>query len=68
MTTIVLNGQPRELARETSVAALLAELGLAGKGGVAVEVNAEVVPKSEHAAKALVDGDRVEVVTMFAGG
>jgi sulfur carrier protein len=65
---IVVNGQARDLPSGATVATLLRELGLAGRGGIAVEVNAEVIPKSEHAARALAEGDRIEVVTMIAGG
>lgn len=68
MAKILLNGQPRDLAPGATVAALLADLGLAGKGGLAVEVNAEVVPRSEHATTPLNEDDKVEVVTMMAGG
>ncbi len=67
MTRIFLNGEPREV-EAASVAALLAELGMAERGGVAVELNAEVVPRSQHAAQPLREGDRVEIVTMMAGG
>jgi len=64
---ILLNGQPRELAAGTSVAALLAELGLAA-GHVAVEVNLELVPRARHGEHELAEGDRVEVVTLVGGG
>ncbi len=68
VTRILLNGEARELATGATVAGLLAELGLGERGGVAVEVNAEVIPRSEHGATTLREGDRVEVVTMMAGG
>jgi sulfur carrier protein len=64
---IELNGQPKELTGATTVAALLASLGL-DKAPCAVEVNARLVRKSEHAAHPLADGDRVEVVTLVGGG
>jgi thiamine biosynthesis protein ThiS len=62
-----LNGQPRQLATGTSVAALLAELGLAASH-VAVEVNQELVPRASHISREFVDGDRLEVVTLVGGG
>ena len=68
MAKILLNGEPRELAPDATVGALLRDLGLAGRGGLAVEVNAEVIPRSEHATTPLREGDRVEVVGMMAGG
>ena len=64
---IVLNGEPRELPSGTSVAALLEQLGLVGEP-VAVERNAAVVRRGEHAATTLVDGDRLEIVTLVGGG
>jgi len=64
---IVINGQERALAAPVTVAALLDELGMAGKR-VAVEVNQEIVPRSRHAEFHLNDRDRVEVVFAIGGG
>ncbi len=64
---ISLNGSVREV-RAGTVAELLTELGLSGRGGLAVEKNSEVVPRSEHAETPLREGDAVEVVTMMQGG
>jgi sulfur carrier protein len=64
---IILNGEPRELAPDTTVAALLEHLGLAGRR-VAVEVNLDIVPRGEHARRVLAAGDRVEVVHAIGGG
>ncbi len=65
--TIQVNGKPREIANGTSVANLLEEMGVK-QPHVAVELNLEVVPRAEHAATALRDGDRLEVVTLVGGG
>ncbi|MFN2330892.1 MAG: sulfur carrier protein ThiS [Halomonas sp.] len=64
---IQLNGEARTLAPDFTVAALVESLGLAGRR-IAVEVNEEIVPRSEHASTRLVDGDRVEVVHAIGGG
>lgn len=64
---IELNGNPREIAPDTSVAALVLELGLR-PGIVAVDVNGKLVPRGEREGRKLADGDRVEVVTMVGGG
>ena len=64
---IVVNGQERALAAPVTVAALLDELGMAGKR-VAVEVNQEIVPRSRHMEFKLNDRDRVEVVFAIGGG
>jgi len=64
---IVLNGEPRALAAETSVAALLKELGIDPRK-VAVERNLEIVPKSTFETTVLGDGDRLEIVHFIGGG
>jgi len=64
---IMVNGQERALAAPVTVAALLDELGMAGKR-VAVEVNQEIVPRSRHLQFQLNDSDRVEVVFAIGGG
>jgi len=64
---VVINGQPRQLPDGTTVAAMIGELGLAGKP-VAVERNREVVPRAQHATTVLASGDRIEVVAFVGGG
>jgi sulfur carrier protein len=66
--TIVVNGTSREIGDGAmSVAGLLVHLGMAGMP-CAVEVNETLVPKREHAARQLAEGDRVEIVTLVGGG
>ena len=62
-----VNGERRELPSGTTVAGLLQHLGVGG-GPVAVERNAEIVPRAEHATTVLCDGDKVEVVQFVGGG
>jgi sulfur carrier protein len=64
---ITVNGQPREVADGLTVAQLLDELALATKY-VAVEVNLQLVPRQQHAEHRLVEGDRLEIVTLVGGG
>ena len=64
---ITLNGEPRALAAPTTVVDLLASEGLTERR-VAVEVNGEIVPRSQHAGRALADGDKVEIVHALGGG
>jgi len=64
---VTINGQARELPRAMSVAELIAFLGL-GEGPVAVELNRAIVPRAEHGARALADGDVLEIVHMVGGG
>lgn len=65
--SVVCNGRPRTVAEGTTVAALLAELGLEPRH-VAVEVNLDIVPRSQHADRRLAAGDRLEIVTLVGGG
>ena len=64
---ISVNGQPRGVSADMTVAKLLEELQLADKH-VAVEVNLELVPRERHAEYCLTDGDRLEIVTFVGGG
>jgi sulfur carrier protein len=64
---IKVNGQPREVEAGTNVAALLELLGVPVRA-TAVEVNGRLVPRSQHAASVLADGDAVEIVTLVGGG
>ena len=64
---IELNGEPKELPDGITVIALLQRIG-AGSGPVAVERNAAIVPRAEHASTVLREGDRVEVVQFVGGG
>jgi len=64
---IIVNGQSRRVAEETTVAELLEELGLARKY-VAVEVNLQLVPRQQHGEHRLAPGDRLELVTLVGGG
>lgn len=64
---IQLNGESLELPDGETVAALLARLELTGRR-VAVELNLDIVPRSQHADTTLNDGDSVEVVHAIGGG
>jgi sulfur carrier protein len=66
---ITVNGQPRPLAEEPTVAVLLAELGVTGEGrGVAVAVDGEVVPRTTWSGHALSEGAKIEILTAVQGG
>jgi len=67
MLNISLNGIDQRVESATSVAALLAQNGYANRK-VAVEINREIVPKSQHTQRLIEDGDRVEIVHALGGG
>jgi sulfur carrier protein len=64
---IEVNGELRELSTGATVADLIDQLSLTGKR-LAVELNEDIVPRSQHADIRLNDGDRVEVVHAIGGG
>lgn len=64
---IILNGKTHEIAPDTPLAELVERLNL-GRQRYAVEVNEEVVPRSQHASLRLREGDRVEIVRAIGGG
>ena len=64
---IVLNGREEDVASDATLADLVAASGLAGKR-VAIEVNREIVPRSDYPARVLAAGDRIEVVHAIGGG
>jgi thiamine biosynthesis protein ThiS len=64
---IIVNGAARTVAPHTTIASLVADLGLE-PGRVAVEKNREVIPRAQHASTELHDGDRLELVSFVGGG
>jgi sulfur carrier protein len=66
---VMLNGSETELADGATVEAALESLDLPAAGrGVAVAVDAEVVPRGEWAGTELHEGARVEVLRAIQGG
>jgi sulfur carrier protein len=63
---LVINGEARECAGAT-LETLVEELGMKGDR-VAVELNREIVPRTQWAQQALHDGDRLEIVHFVGGG
>ena len=64
---ITINGKKLSLEDETTVASLLRERRLEPIR-VAVEVNADLVPRRLFPETILRDGDRIEIVTFVGGG
>ena len=69
---IQLNGEPYALEvpdgeGQITLGHLVSALDLGGRR-LAIEVNEELVPRSEHASFRLSPGDRVEIVQAIGGG
>ena len=67
---IVVNGSEREVSAPITVAELVRDLGAGGANcrGVAVAVEAQVVPHSQWEGVELSEGQRVEVLGAIQGG
>ncbi|GBD35779.1 Thiazole synthase [bacterium HR36] len=64
---IWLNGERQRVPRGQTLANLLARLDLDPRR-VAVEVNQQLVPRTQHDQYVIQPGDRIEVVTLVGGG
>jgi len=64
---VQVNGDAMDLPEGATIATLVDYLALAGKR-LAVEVNEDIVPRSQHPDFTLSEGDRVEVVHAIGGG
>jgi sulfur carrier protein len=62
-----VNGDALELPPPCNLDNLIRHLGLAGRR-LAVELNGEIVPRSEYSARPLAEGDQVEIVQAIGGG
>ena len=64
---IQLNGQPQEVADNITITALLESMELYGRR-IAVEVNEELVTRSQFDSHQLQQGDVIEIVQAIGGG
>jgi sulfur carrier protein len=65
---IFVNDRPHALAGSATLCALMRELGLAERRGVAAAVNGAVVARANWEARELAEGDRVLVIRATQGG
>lgn len=64
---IVINGEERAVPDAYTIGHLVDELNLMGKR-FAVEVNEEIIPRSQYGNRRLAPGDKVEIVHAIGGG
>ena len=64
---LTVNGKAHECPSAMSVSALLEQLALTGRR-VAVELNGDIVPRSQHPTMLLGEGDQIEIVVAVGGG
>lgn len=65
--TVIINGQPRQVAELLHVSGLLHALGIPQEGTL-VEKNGEALFPREFAATPVAENDRFELVRIAAGG
>lgn len=64
---ITVNGEVQQVSAGCTLQQLLDQLGFAGKR-VAVEVNEEIIPRSQLDRAVLAEADRLEIVHAIGGG
>ena len=64
---IVINGIKKNYKTNLTLEALLIDLGHVNKK-VAVEINKEIIPRSQLKNKLVVDGDKIEIINAVGGG
>ena len=67
MISIILNGEKKQIDSNCSIAQLLEKLNLENKR-LAVEINQEIIPRSEFDGHTLKESDKVEIVQAIGGG
>ncbi len=66
MLAVEINGQPREIPDQLNIRTLLAHLGVDPQR-VAVELNREIIRKTQWDTTLIENGAKIEIV-MFVGG
>ena len=64
---ILLNGDFLETAEGATIESLLQQLDIS-RERVAVELNANIIPKADYEKQPLCDGDKIEIVHFVGGG
>ncbi|NNE37200.1 MAG: sulfur carrier protein ThiS [Gammaproteobacteria bacterium] len=63
---VIINGESRNVSDNLTIVELLNEMGIEGK--IAVEVNQEILPRSQFSDYRLNPGDTLEIVRAIGGG
>lgn len=63
---VIINGKQTELTDVKTVENLIKHLDLNGR--IAIEINQQIVPRTEYATHPLAEGDVIEIVHAIGGG
>jgi len=64
---VLINGQQNNINNNLTVKQLVIDLGYEEKR-FALEINGQVIPKSEYAKKIIFENDRLEIISAVGGG
>ena len=64
---VQINGESRDFQGSLALSALVEQLGMKADR-VAVELNSNIVPRTQWTATQINDGDRLEIVQFVGGG
>lgn len=64
---LTVNGEARSVPDGATIDDVLATLAIR-REGVAVALNDDVIPRTQHAARRVHDGDALEIIVAVAGG
>ena len=64
---VTINGKRQEIPGGSNLQQVLDDLGVK-RQFVAVEVNAQLIAREQHADHQLAEGDAIEIVTLVGGG
>ena len=67
MIAVHINGTIKEIQTGTTISALTNDLDVAHKK-IALEINEEIIPRSQFDSRILQNGDKIEIVTAVGGG
>ncbi len=67
MINVTINGKPHALDENISLSDLIQQLSLENNR-LAIEVNENIIPRSQHSTHLLQAGDTVEIVHAIGGG
>lgn len=67
MITIILNGENTQIDSGTNIEQLLDSMNLSEKR-LAIEINQQIIPRSEFSSHCLNEQDKVEIVQAIGGG
>ena len=63
---VIINGEHTMLTDVRTVENLINHLELSGR--IAIEINRQIIPRSEFATRLITDGDVIEIVHAIGGG